>query len=60
MNSKFSSWRVFSKVKGSFCPIYTKKYYFLSSLEFFENENFNAHAPVRAACTRAKTPILDF
>ena len=60
MNSKFSCWRVFSKVKGSFLPFLTKKYKFLSPLEFFENENFTAHALVRAAHASTKTPVLDF
>ena len=39
--------RLFSNVKGSSLSIFTKKYYFLGPLEFFENENFDACAPAK-------------
>ena len=34
----------FVLVKGSFIPIFIKKYWYLSPLEFFENKNFEACA----------------
>ena len=52
---KFVFLRLFFFVKGSFVPIFTNKYWYLS----FENfENFDVRAPVHAARTRAE--ILDF
>ena len=52
--------RLFFIVRGSFVPIFIKKYWYLSPLEFFENENFDARAPARAARARAETSDLDF
>ena len=60
MNSKFYAWRVFSKVKGSFYATFHIKILILSPLEFFENENFNARAPVRAARASIKTLVFKF
>ena len=36
--------RLFFNVKGSFLPIFIKKYYYLGALETFENENFDVCA----------------
>ena len=47
-------------VKISFKPIFTQKYWYLSPLEFFENENFDAPAPERGAHTSANILDLDF
>ena len=51
-NFKFVFLRLFINVKGSSLPIFPKKYLYLGPLEFFENENFDAHAP-------AHTEILE-
>ena len=49
---------MFFIVRESFVSIFTKKYWYLSPLEIFENENFDVRAPARA--TRTRTEILDF
>ena len=43
-NFKFYFWRLFFDVLGRILQIYRKKYSFLRSLRFFENENFAARA----------------
>ena len=41
-NFKFVFLRLFFYVRGSFVLTITKKYWYLSPLEFFKNENFDA------------------
>ena len=60
LNFKFVCLRLFFIVKISFKPIFTQKYWYLSPLEFFENENFDAPAPERGAHTSANILDLDF
>ena len=60
LNFKFVCLRLFFIVKISFKPIFTKKYWYLSPLEFFENENFDAPALERGAHTSANILDLDF
>ena len=40
---------MFFLVKGSFIPIFTKKYLYLSPLEYIENENFDVRALAHTA-----------
>ena len=49
---------MFFIVRGSFVPIFTKKYLYLSPLEFFENENFDARAPKLRIWTSKIMPDL--
>ena len=58
MNSKFYAWRVFSKVKGSFYATFHIKILIFKPPGIFENENFKACTPVRAASASIKTPVF--
>ena len=53
-----------SKFQQTFNHIYElfnfQKYWYISPLEFFENENFDGRASARAARARAETLDLDF